>query len=288
MNKFKIGGIFVAVLLVLCLAITPLFVTRVSNGYVGVVYSPSGGVKDETLGQGWHLIGLFEKVTKYPIRMQTVEYKDMQVATSDGKNITMDFAFNYQIEPEMVVPIFNKFGPIPVEDIEKSYLRTRFWDAARQGISKYTVIDTYGEKSTDARVQVQENFSGDVIDLGFVVQNVTVGVPQPDEKTQEAIDLRVSAAQELERKTTEVQIAEKEAERKKAEAEGVAKAKIAEAEGISKANNLILQSLSEEVLQHQFIEQLPNIELPKVMGSDSLMLELPESILKDKEKEKSK
>src|SRR5690625_3011581 len=239
LNRFKIGGIFIGIVIALALIILPMFIERIPNGYVGVVYSPSGGVQDETLGQGWHLVSLFEKVTKYPIRMQTVEYKDMQVATSDGKNITIDFAYNYQIQPEMVVPIFNKFGPVPIEDIEKSYLRTRFWDAARQGISKFTVIDTYGEKSTDAKIKVQENFSEDVAELGFLIQDVTVGVPQPDEKTQEAIDLRVKASQELERKETEVQIAEKEAERKKAEAEGKAQAKIAEAEGIAKANKLI-------------------------------------------------
>lgn len=281
MNKFKIGGIFVGVAITLVLIILPFFIERIPNGYVGVVYSPNGGVQEETLGQGWHIIGVFDKVTKYPVRMQTVQYKDMQVATSDGKNITIDFVYNYQIQPDQVVSIFNKFGPVVIEDIEGSYLKTRFWDAARQGISKFTVIDTYGEKSTEAKIQVQENFSEDVIDLGFVIQDVTVGVPQPDEKTQEAIDLRVKASQELERKTTEVQIAEKEAERKITKAEGDAKALIAEAEGVAKANNTILKSLTDEVLQYQLIEQLPNIELPKVMGGDGNIISLPESLLKD-------
>lgn len=281
MNKFKIGAIFVGVVIALVILILPLFIERIPNGYVGVVYSPNGGVQDDVLGQGWHLIGIFDRVTKYPVRMQTVHYNDMQVATSDGKNITIDFAYNYQIQPEMVVPIFNKFGQIAVEDIENSYLRTRFWDAARQGISKFTVIDTYGEKSTDAKVKVQEIFSKDVGELGFVIQDVTVGVPQPDEKTQEAIDLRVKASQELERKNTEVQIAEKEAERKRVEAEGIAQARIAEAEGIAKANRLIQESLTDRVLQHQLIEQLPNIELPKVMGGDGNIISLPESLMEN-------
>lgn len=282
LSKFKIGGIFVGVIIALMLIVTPFFLERIPNGYVGVVYSPSGGVQEDTLGQGWHVIGLFEKVTKYPVRMQTVQYKDIQVATSDGKNITIDFAYNYQIQPEMVVSIFNRFGPVSVEDIEGSYLRTRFWDASRQGIAKFTVIDTYGEKSTDAKVQVQELFSEDVSQLGFMIQDVTVGVPQPDEKTQEAIDLRVKASQELERKTTEVEIAKKEAERKKVEAEGVAQAKIAEAEGIAESNKKIQHSLSEQVLRHQLIEQLPNIELPKVMGSEGNLLGLPDTFLQSK------
>lgn len=285
-NNFKTGGIFLGIAMILALIILPMFITRVPNGYVGVVYSPSGGVQEETLGQGWHVIGLFDKVTKYPVRMRTVKYKDMQVATSDGKNITIDFAYNYQVDPEKVVPIFNKFGPVDIEDIEKSYLKTRFWDAARQGISNFTVIDTYGEKSRDAKVEVQEYFSDDVKKLGFLIQDVTVGVPKPDKKTQEAIDLRVKASQELERKNTEVEIAKKEAERKRVEAEGKAQAQIEEAKGVAKANKLIQNSLSDEVLQHQLIKQLPKIELPKVMSGDSSnLIGLPKSLLKSDNKE---
>lgn len=284
LNKFKIGGIFVGVLIILGLIITPFFIERIPNGHVGVVYSPSGGVQDETLGQGWHVVKFFDKVNKYPVRMQTVNYKDMQVATSDGKNVTIDFAYNYQIEPDMVVPIFKKFGSIDVEEIEKSYLRTRFWDAARQGISKFTVIDTYGEKSSDAKNKVQDNFATDVEDLGFVVQDVTVGVPKPDEKTQEAIDLRVEASQELERKETEVKIANKEAERKEAEAEGTSKAKVVEAEGVAESNRLIKESLSEDVLQHQYIEQLPNVKLPKVLGGDGNIIDIGKLDKKKKDK----
>ena len=89
--------------------------------------------------------------------MQTVNNQDIQVATSDGKNISMDIAYNYVVQPDKVVELFNKFGAVDIESIENSYLKTRLWDAARKSISKYSVIDTYGQKSSDAAAEIQKH-----------------------------------------------------------------------------------------------------------------------------------
>lgn len=128
-KTFRVGAIAVALVIIVGVLMVTFFLTRIPNGYVGVVYSPNGGVKDSTLSQGWKLVGAFDKVTKYPIRIQTVEYRDIQIATSDGKNITIDFAYNYQVEPSKVSSIFNTFGPISIQEIEDTYLKTRFRDA---------------------------------------------------------------------------------------------------------------------------------------------------------------
>lgn len=277
MNKFWGWVIGLVIVAILAISVGSQFITRIPAGYVGVVYSANGGVQDETLPQGWHMIGFFDKVIHYPIRLQTVEYKDIQVATSDGKNVTMDFAYNYQIEPSKVIEAFNTFGPISVNEIEESYLRTRLWDAARKGISKFTVIDVYGEKSSDAAVSVQKIYSDQVDDLGFMVTNLTVGVPQPDVKTQEAIDARVQASQELERKETELQIAQKEAERKFAEAQGIANAQIEEARGIAESNKMIQQSITQELIEYEEVKKWDG-KLPTVQAGDSgLMLNVSPS-----------
>ncbi|MEH6945386.1 prohibitin family protein [Bacillus sp. JJ722] len=258
-SRKVLGGIIVALVLVIGVAVTSLFIEKIPNGYVGVVYSPNGGVQEKTLGQGWHLVGLFDKVTRYPVRMQTVNYKDIQVATSDGKNVTIDFAYTYSIEPDKVVDVFNKFGPIEVEQIEDSYLRTRLWDAGRKGIAKYSVIDTYGEKSSEAAVDVQKIFSEDIGKIGFVVDNLTLGVPKPDKSTQGAIDKRVEAAQELERKQIELNIAKAEAEKKRIEAQGIAN-----------YNEIIKKSISPQVIQNKWIEKWDG-KMPKATGSNQLI-----------------
>nr|WP_204553184.1 prohibitin family protein [Bacillus ectoiniformans] len=261
-NRKVLGAVIVAAALGIGVLVLSLFIEKIPNGYVGVVYSPNGGVQKETLGQGWHLVGLFDKVTKYPVRMQTVNYSDIEVATSDGKNVTIDFAYNYNIQPDKVVDVFNKFGPVEVSEIEASYLRTRLWDAGRKAIAKYSVIDTYGEKSSEAAVNVQKLFAEDINSLGFTVDNLTLGVPKPDKSTQAAIDKRVEAAQELERKQIELKIAKAEAEKKQIEAKG-----------ISDYNEIIKKSISKEVIQNKWIEKWDG-KMPKATGSNQL-IEIP-------------
>lgn len=258
-NKTLLGGIIVAAALIIGGFTASLFIEKIPNGYVGVVYSPNGGVKSETLDQGWHLVGLFDKVTRYPVRMQTVNNQDIQVATSDGKNISMDIAYNYVVQPDKVVELFNKFGAVDIESIENSYLKTRLWDAARKSISKYSVIDTYGQKSSDAAAEIQKTFADDMKGLGFVIDDLTLGVPKPDKATQEAIDARVKSSQELERTQTELKIAEAEAKKKKIEAKGIAE-----------YNEIIKKSMSDEMIKYQWIQKWDG-KMPKATGSNSLI-----------------
>ncbi|WPP38893.1 prohibitin family protein [Bacillus sonorensis] len=261
-SKALLGGIIVGIALIAGGFLASLFIEKIPNGYVGVVYSPNGGVKSETLDQGWHFVGLFDKVTEYPVRMQTVNNQDIQVATSDGKNISMDIAYNYVVQPDKVVELFNKFGAVDIQSIENSYLKTRLWDAARKSISKYSVIDTYGQKSSDAAAEVQKTFADDMKRLGFVIDDLTLGVPKPDKATQEAIDARVKSSQELERTQTELKIAEAGAKKKKIEAEGIAE-----------YNDIIKKSMSDEMIQYQWIQKWDG-KMPKATGSNAL-IQLP-------------
>ncbi len=91
---------------------------------------------------------------------------------------------------------------------------------------------------------------------------MTLGVPKPDKSTQAAIDKRVEAAQELERKQIELQIAEAEAEKKKIEAEGLAQ-----------YNKILQESLSTEVIQNKWVEKWDG-QMPKATGSNQL-IEIP-------------
>lgn len=277
MSKFTKWVIGIVAAVVIGMVVVAQFVVKIDNGYVGVVYSANGGVQDETLSQGWHVIGFFDKVIEYPIRLQTVEYKDVPSASSDGKNLTIqNISFNYQVEPSKVVHAFKTFGAIPVEQIEESYLRTRLADAVRKSISKYTVIDIYGEKSSDAAADIQKIFSENIAELGFNVSDLTLGVPTPDAKTQEAIDQRVQASQELERKNTELDIAKKEAARKLAESKGIADSQIEEARGESEANKLRQQAITKELIEYETIQKW-NGQLPTVQsGSNSgMMIQVP-------------
>lgn len=261
-TKTIIGGAVTGVVLFGGIVLGSMFVEKVPAGTVGVVYNLDG-VEETPLTQGWHMVKPFDKVIEYPVKTQTINFNEIQIATSDGKNIGVDIAFNFSIDSTKAVGLYNKFGAVSVENIADGFLRTRLRDASRQVVSKYSVIDIYGEKSSEIQNKIQETFIKDVEDLGFMIEGLTLGVPKADEKTQEAIDARVKASQELERKKTELEIAKAESERLRVEAEGQAK-----------ANKIITESLTPELIQQQMIEKWNGVT-PQVTGSDNMMIQVP-------------
>ncbi|MCY8069320.1 prohibitin family protein, partial [Bacillus haynesii] len=107
--------------------------------------------------------------------------------------------------------------------------------------------------------EIQKTFADDMKGLGFVIDDLTLGVPKPDKATQEAIDARVKSSQELERTQTELKIAEAEAKKKKIEAQGIAE-----------YNEIIKKSMSDEMIKYQWIQKWDG-KMPKATGSNSLI-----------------
>ena len=102
MRKGLIGGILSAVLIIVALLGAVMCLERIPTGYVGVVYSMSGGVQDELLTQGWHLVSPTKKVKEFTVgNEQLVLSKDERdgsegddsfaVATADNANISISF-----------------------------------------------------------------------------------------------------------------------------------------------------------------------------------------------------
>lgn len=94
--------------------------TKIDTGKVGVVYSMDGGVKDETLPQGYHFINPLWEVKQFTIgNEQLVLSKDSRegspnddsfnVATSDDANISISFQMSYRYQPDRVVETYKKF-----------------------------------------------------------------------------------------------------------------------------------------------------------------------------------
>ncbi len=250
-----------------------LMVSKVENGHVGVIYSINGGVQEEVLGQGWHLVYPTERVIEYPVRTQNKNYESLAVATIDGKTINMPVSLNYHVDSEKASAVYKKFGNITIEDLEEGYIKTRINDALRQTISEYTVIQAFGERIGDIKLQTIEVAKADLEKDGIIIEDIMLSAPQPDAETQKAIDDRVKATQELERKKTDKLIATEEAERKRIEAEGEAE-----------ANRVIQESLSEEVLMQQLIEKWSGTQ-PISIGGDGVMIDLPQPQPEEKTEE---
>lgn len=264
-------GLILAIILVFGFL---LFVEKVDEGKVAVVYSPSGGSK-EVLSAGWHPIGLMEKTTEYPIRVQTMK-NDVSVSTTDGKKLKMSVRYQMQVDKKKVLNIFKELGSQNVEDIQEGYLYNKLYKSSRDVVSGYTVLDIYGSKSGEASQKITDSFAKEVKEMGFIITDVTLGTPEADAETQKSIDARVQASQENELKKTQIENAKLDSEQKRIVAEGEAAAGIIQAEGEAKANEILQQSISAELLQKEYIEKWDGKE-PLVKGEGtSAIINVPE------------
>lgn len=236
-------------------------ITKIPQGHVGVVYSVNG-VKEDTKSPGWHLTAPFDKVNKYPTKTQTHKYKDLNVATSDGKNIKLDIDVSYKVDATKAVDLFNRFGSADIEELEKGYLRSRVQDNVRQAVSKYSVIDAFGVKTGEIKKDTLDSLNDNLEKQGFVIEDIALSSPKADKNTQKAIDSRVKANQELERTKVDKQIAEQNAKKKEVEANGD-----------KKANEIRESSLSDKILRQQLIEKWDGKQ-PIQIGGDGTIVDV--------------
>ena len=243
-------GVFIVVIAIMAAAF--IFIERVPEGKVAVVYSPSGGATD-VLNPGWHLIGLFDKTQVYPTRIAIITTK-VSVTTNDGKKITMPARYEMKVDKSKVLSIFKELGSQDIDQIQEGYLYQKLFKASRATVSQYSVLDIFGTKTTEASAKVTEAMSISTEGLGFIITDVTLGNPEVDNATQSAIDERVKAAQQLEKLILEKQIATAEAEKLKIEAEGKANAEIARAKGTAESNRIMQESITEPLLRKMEME----------------------------------
>ena len=128
MNSGKIGGIVVGVLLVFAVIAGIVCLERIPTGYVGVVYSMNGGVQDEVLTQGFHIVSPTKKVKEFTVgneqlvltqdsRDGSKEDESFMVSTADNANISISFQMSYRFNQEDVVDTYKRFRGMGGEDI---------------------------------------------------------------------------------------------------------------------------------------------------------------------------
>lgn len=257
-----------------------LFTEKVEDGYVTVVSTTTGGAS-EILDAGWHLVGIFDKTTDYPIRTQLTE-GSVAVATSDNKRIDLPYNYEYNVNKDLVLDIFKKFGRQDVETIQSSFIQSRLNKTIKEVVGRYSVLDIRGAESGVASEEILVKITEELKSLGFIVTNVSLGIPEVDASTQDMIDKNTKAVQEQELKKTEKTNAELDAETALIRSQSEAEQAIIKAEGEAKANNVLQQSISEELLKKEYIEKWDGKE-PLVKGDGGAIINLPETPVEEVE-----
>ena len=175
---------------------------KIDTGKVGVVYSMKGGVKDETLSQGYHFINPFLKVKEFTIgNEQLILSKDkregsegddsFKVATSDDASISISFQMSYRYRPEEVVDTYKKFKGMNGEDIVEQRVKTVLKSKISEITTDYSMMQIYSGNRSEINNKLTDYLNKEFTQsFGVEVLDASIIDVHPDDKLKESIDAR--------------------------------------------------------------------------------------------------
>lgn len=196
--------------------------SAVETGEVGVRTSFSGKVKMEELDQGFYT-HILSDLDVYTVKETTVELMDMQPKAKDNLTLDdLDIEVYYTIDPSKVADMKVKYSGrdhkgdglggvwYPAYDLVRSIARASVYTT----ISGYDSLTIHQQRETikeEIRAGTQKVL--DKTDPGiFKITKVVIREVKTDPSIENSIKIAVARNKELEAKTTELEIAQKQVE----------------------------------------------------------------------------
>ncbi len=224
---------------------------EVPAGNVGVVTN-FGQVQTVTLEPGLHVVvPILQHVTNVDTRVQPHEFKEIDAASKELQTVKLTGVMNYHIDGQFASDLFQRVGV----DFAAKIIDPAFNDFIKTVVPDYSVNDILAKRDeirSLAKAQLAQNLS----QYHIIVDDIYISNIAFSDAFQQAIEAKQVAQQQVQ---TEQQIlAQKQiqAQQVVAAAKGEADATVTLAEGQAKANGLLNASLTDQILQYQYIQKL--------------------------------
>jgi regulator of protease activity HflC (stomatin/prohibitin superfamily) len=229
--------------------------TIIEPGYVGVPVT-FGNVGAQSLPAGFHPIFFFTDV--YKMSIQTKDYTmssvhaegavqgDDAVATLSRDQLILKFDVTvwYHLDPSQANNVYSNIGLNYEEVIVRPAIRTALVNAA----TKFDASDVMSLQRDAYTKMVTDLLLGELSGKGVILDRVLIRNVEPPATVSDAIAAKLKASQEAQQMEYTIQYAQKEAQRK-----------AIEAQGISNAQKIIDNGLTQNYLQWYYISQLKDV-----------------------------
>lgn len=293
MGDWKIRGRQILCVFGLALLI-PGFIAKVPANSVGILYSPFSGTSEITMTEGFHGKNPFEKVYKISTEVQTMTVADLTTQTKDAQFISSTLDIKYRVSSANAYLVFTQFRTL--DKMSDTLIIPTTQRVLELVTTKYNVIDVLGEQRSQIYAELQASLTEELAKYGVEFYSISITDMDAGEAIESAITAEAvakkaveTAAQELLKAETEAKQqsvnaqaaqdaakiqaetkiiqAEADAQIAVIEAQAEADAKVVAAEAEKKANEMIQQSLTDAVLQKQWIEAWSG-NVPTYYGGD--------------------
>lgn len=282
--KGYIGAVILGVMILFGLVGTIVCIERVPVGYEGVVYSMNGGVQDQTLQQGWHVVSPTKKVKLFTVgneqliltkdsRSGSKEDESFRVATSDNASIAISFQMSYRFIPDKVIDTYKKFKGMNGEDIVNNRVNTVLKSTVSEITTDYSLMDLYSGNRSEINEKITEYLNHKfATQYGLQVIDASIIDVHPDKQLKAAINNRVEAQQKADQARAEQETAKVEAETKLIKAKNAAEIAVTKAQGEADANRVLSESITDELIRMKEAEARVKHGWVTVQGADAVVM----------------
>lgn len=213
----------------------------VDSGHAGLIFHTFGnGVNPEAepMTSGFHVKAPWDKVYQYEIRQQEI-FEHLEVLSSNLLKITLDMTVFYQ-------PTYDKLGYLEVErgmHYEAKVIQPAMRAVAREVIAKYIPEEFNTTKREKIQLEIESRLADKLADNYIQLNDVLIRNIKLPNTLEQAIERKLQQEQESLEYEFRIEKASKEAQRKRIEAEG-----------IRDFQNIVSQSINDDLLQWKGIE----------------------------------
>ena len=222
-----------------------------------------GKLKGKTKTQGVIFFNPFtSSIVRVPIRTVNKEIR-LNLPSKEGLNVQAEISILYHIEEEKVSEIISTVG----RRYEQTLILSTFRSASADVCARFFAKDMHSGQRGVIEKEIKTQMSKLLDGRGFVIEAVLLKSITLPKGLYAAIEAKLRAEQEAQQMTFVLQREEKEAERKRIEAQGVRDAQLIIKEGITDEN---IKWKSLEVLKE--ISMSPNAKLILTDGKTPVLI----------------
>jgi regulator of protease activity HflC (stomatin/prohibitin superfamily) len=234
--------------------------TTVPAGYRGIKVYMLGnkkGVETQQLGVGAYFIGPNQRLYTFPVFQQNYVWKDERAEggadnsitfqSKEGLDVDADFGISYSLVPDSVSAIFQKYRR-GIDEITNIFLKNMVRDALNTTASKMPIESIYGVHKKDLLERVDSTVSVQTEKYGIIIDRIyTIGEFRLPKMIETAINEKLQANQKAMQTQNEVKAVEAEANKRIAEAKGMAESKVIQSQADADALRIKSQAEADAI-----------------------------------------
>ncbi len=273
-----LGGIVGIALIVVGFA-SPF--VEVPAGSVGVVMN-FGQVQPGTLEPGLHVVmPVVQSVQTVDTRVQPHQFQEIDAASREYQTVRLTGTMNYHVDGQYASDLFQTVGL----DFASKVIDPAFNNFIKTVVPTYSINDILGKRD-EIRSKAKDQLAANLSRYHIIVDDIYIANIAFSTEFQAAIEAKQVAQQQVQ--TEQQVLAQKQIQAQQAVAQaqgqadasvtlakGQAQATIQLAQGQAEANRQLAASLSDQILQYQYINKLAsNISVMLVPSGNASIFDL--------------